>query len=386
MENVPDTLVQPIARPEELQPLLEAIHSTPEVYIDTEADSLHHYFEKVCLFQFTVGTNGSYATFLVDPLAKFDLKPLIDAMRDKLLVFHGADYDLKLLRDGYEFTPREIFDTMLAARLAGHSGLGLDALVQKYIGKELDHGAQKADWSQRPLPARLLKYAVEDTAHLPEITGKLRGELNALGRSEWHRQQCAQLVKLTAAPRERSEDDLWRIKGSFDLDRQSLAILRELWKWRDQEARDWDRPSFMVCNNDKLLKWTFWALDHGPDNLGAIPDIPPRWRRKRYDNLCAAFQRAWNVPPEEHPEKPARGKRPPFDPKFSPRLNRIKEIRNEKAKALALDPSILAANWMLEAIASRAPKTIDELNETERWLPWQTELMGKEFVAALAAT
>ncbi len=376
-------LIQPITQAHELTPLINAIAPATEVYIDTEADSMHHYFEKVCLFQFTLQTGDNHTSFLVDPLAQLDLKPLIDALRDKLLVFHGADYDLKLLREGYSFTPREIFDTMHAARLAGHTGLGLDALVRKYIGKEVDAGAQKADWSQRPLPERLLKYAVEDTAHLPKITQYLREELTSLGRIEWHRQQCALLVEVSSTPKPRSEEDVWRIKGSFDLDRKQLAMLRELWKWRDQEARDWDRPPFMVCHNEKLIRWTQWAAEHGPSDIPSIPDIPPRWRRKRYDAFCAALQRAWSLPPEDYPEKTPRGKRPPFDPNFSPRMTRLKEVRNAKAKELNLDPSILSSNWMLEAIAGRAPKTREELEQTERWMKWQTDILGAGFLEAL---
>src|SRR3989338_8715442 len=108
-----------------------------------------------------------------------------------------------MLRSGFGFAPAAIFDTMLAARLAGHSSLGLDALVERYTGKHLDHGAQKADWSQRPLPPRLLNYAVEDTQYLPLLAQKLREELSALGRGEWHRQQCRQLIETSSMVRER---------------------------------------------------------------------------------------------------------------------------------------------------------------------------------------
>src|SRR5439155_13384027 len=124
-------MTEPITTAEHLAPLLSAIPSAPEVYLDTEADSLHHYFEKICLLQFTLrglcldgvasATQSWERHFLVDPLAGLDLKPLFQALAGKPLVLHGSDYDLRLLRADFDFKPAAIFDTMLAARLAGHS-------------------------------------------------------------------------------------------------------------------------------------------------------------------------------------------------------------------------------------------------------------------------
>ncbi len=377
--------IQPITTADALVPLLRSIESTSEICIDTEADSLHHYFEKICLLQFTVtdghSLNGS--SFLVDPLAKFDLKPLFDGLRNKSLILHGADYDLRMLRADFKFIPALIFDTMLAARLAGHTTLGLDALVLRYTGKILDHGAQKADWSQRPLPPRLLNYAVEDTYHLPLLTQKLREELVALGRTEWHAQQCAQLIEASASTREKNANEVWRIKGSFDLDAQSLAILRELWKWRDEEARNWDRPPFMVLNNAKLLELTAWARSHPHGDLPLGPSLPKRWRPRRLQALIAALKQAWGMSETDWPLPAQHGKRPPYDPRFASRLSRLRSVRDSIAKEMKLDPSILAPQWMLEAIAGYNPQRMEDFKNIEKWLPWQTELLGRPFLDAL---
>jgi ribonuclease D len=380
MEN----LIKPITEQSELSSVIEAIQSASEIYLDTEADSLHHYFEKICLLQFTIPQSSSeYLNVLVDPLANLDLKPLFEALRSKLLVFHGADYDLRMLNLGYGFKPFEIFDTMLAAKLAGQTGLGLDALVSKYTGKVLDHASQKADWSKRPLSDRLLAYAVEDTRHLPVIAKNLREELQTLNRIEWHRQQCAQLIELTVNSRPKVTEEPWRMKGSFDMDRQKLAILRELWLWRDSEARGADLPSFRVSNNETLLLWVEWAKNNPHGDLRNLPRSPHRWADRRFRAFKSALERAWNLPADQWPQTAPRGKRPPFDPHFSTRLNRLKAARDITAKSIKLDPSILAPNSILEAISARNPKTLSELDTIERWLPWQKELLGKPFLESI---
>ncbi len=288
-----------------------------------------------------------------------------------------------MLRADFDFIPSTIFDTMLAARLAGHLTVGLDALVERYVGKHLDHRSQKADWSQRPLLPRLLNYAVEDTCYLPVVTQKLREELSACGRTEWHRQQCQQLLKSSATSRIKDPKESWRIKGSFHLDRQSLAILRELWKWRDHEARRWDRPSYQVCSNEKLLELTAWARENPHQQLLQGPKLPKRWPSHCLHALSEAFKRAWALPESEWPLPPSRGKRPPYDPEFVSRLNRLRATRDAIAKNLHLESSILAPNAMLETIAARDPKTLEDFQTIEKWLPWQTEVMGGVFLEKL---
>jgi len=373
-------IIVPITTSEELTPLLVGIQHASEVCMDTEADSLHHYFEKVCLLQFTLPGKRH---FLVDPLAGLDLRPLFESLKDKSLVLHGADYDLRMLRADFDFVPSVIFDTMQAARFAGHTGLGLDALVKRYEGQTLDHGGQKADWSQRPLPPRLLKYAMEDTCHLPSIAGHLRKELATLGRGEWHRQQCRQLIESSGSVSARDPDEMWRIKGSFHLDRQSLAILRELWKWRDKEARHWNRPSFMVCGNDKLLELTAWARKHPHGNLLHGPPLPKRWPSWRLQNLSATLRQAWALPESKWPAPPQHEKRPPYRRGFTRNLHRLRAVRDAMAKSLKLDPSILAPNAMLGTIVMRHPKALEDFQSIEKWLPWQTELLGHSFLKEL---
>jgi ribonuclease D len=169
-----------IAEEKALADFVARLASCDRIAIDTEADSLHCYFEKVCLIQISGGSEH----VLVDPLAEIDLQPLTDTLCSRRLVSHGADYDLRLLRRTGRFGPADLFDTMIASRLVGKTAFGLAALVKEYFGIELSKASQKANWAIRPLPPEMLEYAINDTRYLLEIADILEADLRRLGRLE----------------------------------------------------------------------------------------------------------------------------------------------------------------------------------------------------------
>ena len=137
-----------IATDAALTTLLAAISPHVRIAIDTEADSLHCYREKLCLLQMSL----TDADFVIDPLALRDLERLCAVLKQKEIVLHGADFDLRLLRRSLGLVPEQVFDTVIAARLLGQRQFSLAALVQRYFAVELPKGSQKANWAQRPLP------------------------------------------------------------------------------------------------------------------------------------------------------------------------------------------------------------------------------------------
>ena len=113
-----------------------------------EANSLHHYFEKVCLLQMTV----SGKNYIVDPLGDIDLSDLLAALAETDLIFHAADYDMRMMLSSFGFRPeRPVFDTMIAAQLVGEEGLGLVTGTSNFLGVELTKDGQKSNWAQRPM-------------------------------------------------------------------------------------------------------------------------------------------------------------------------------------------------------------------------------------------
>src|SRR6186997_2816113 len=170
-----------IETPDALAAVLPALASPDRIAIDTEADSLHCYYEKLCLIQISVPGRD----LLIDPLAGFALDPLFAAFAGKELIIQGADYDLRLLRRVGFAGPSRVFDTMIAARLCGIAEFSLAALIKRYFDVELTKGSQKANWARRPLPTQMLDYAVKDTHYLLQIVAILEAELARLGRTEW---------------------------------------------------------------------------------------------------------------------------------------------------------------------------------------------------------
>src|SRR6266571_4494259 len=279
-----------VATDARLAELLKKIEAADRVALDTEADSLHSYREKLCLLQISVSVaanaNG-HDDFIVDPLAGVDLEPLRQVLELREIVLHGADYDLRMLRRGLNFTAHRIFDTLIAARLLGIREFSLAALLKRYFGLELPKGSQKANWAKRPLPARMAEYAINDVRYLLPLAEKLEADLDRYERRDWLRQSCQRAIEQATIARVRNEDELWRIRGSGLLRGRSAAVLRALWQWREKEAENADRPPFHVLRNEELLKAAV-SFDSG-----SMPDykhFSPRRRQAFREAARTALQ------------------------------------------------------------------------------------------------
>src|SRR5260370_12755696 len=202
-----------IATEQRLSESLPMLRAASWVAVDTEADSLHAYPEKVCLIQISTVAGDE----LIDPLAGLNLDALLDALSGRELIMHGADYDLRLLCKHHEFVPSAIFDTMLAPRLLGLKQFGLSHLVQGLLGVKLEKGAQKANWAMRPLTPRMEHYARNDTHFLKPLADKMKPELKAKNRMAWHQESCARLIVESSKTRPAGLDSVWRLKGTHTL-------------------------------------------------------------------------------------------------------------------------------------------------------------------------
>ena len=342
---------------------LPVIKSASWLALDTEADSLHAYPEKICLIQITTAGGDE----LIDPLGNLNLDPLLDALNAHELIMHGADYDLRLLRKHHEFVPSAIFDTMLAARLLGERQFGLGALVEKWLGAKLDKGLQKADWARRPLPERMETYARKDTHYLKPLADKLKFELHQKGRLAWHRESCARLIGETSQPPVVDVDSVWRVKGSSRLGRPALAVLRALWQWREREAVAANRPPFFILTHEKLVAIAAAAAARRPVD----PLLPPRLAGspRRRAGLAEAIQTGLRLSMDRHPEfvRP-KGRRP-----TEAELHRYRELerrRDARAHKLGIDPTLIASRATLGELAR------DWDQHTPELMRWQLELLG----------
>jgi ribonuclease D len=342
---------------EQLFKVVRQVAPAARVAIDTEADSLHCYREKLCLLQVSVPGQD----FVIDPLAKLDLEPLCEKLVDKQIVLHGADFDLRLLRRSLNFVPARIFDTVIAARLVGIREFSLAALVKRFFDVELTKGSQKANWAQRPLPHRMLEYAINDTHYLLGLAEKLEEELRRRGRIEWFEQSCQRALEQSLADRSRDADEAWRISGAGVLRGRAAAVLRELWNWREREAEAADRPPFHILQNSELLSAAASFAN------GGSPDYK-HFSAARRASFKKAAERALALPEKDWPIQRRRGGTRPTSAVLK-RTEELKTRRDHVARQHDLEPSFIASRSTIEAIAA------DESRAQSALIPWQRALL-----------
>ena len=356
----------------------EEIAGVTELALDTEGASFHRFVDRIYLLQ--LSTRDRHA--VIDPLPigrPAGLGALLESPNVEV-VFHDADYDLRLLAQDYGWQIRHIFDTRIAAQLLGYTAFGLAALLERFFDVKLDKKHQRADWSMRPLTGDMLDYAAQDTRFLLELKDTMSAELERMGRMPWAREEFG-LLEGTRWADEEPGMSFFRLKGARDLNRRELAVLRELVPWRDTVARQLDRATFRVLGNEQLLDIAR-TQPSTRDALGKIKGMPRGILEQRGSELLDAVQRAVAVPEAELPKFP-RAARWDRDPEFDARVSALKTARDEAAKRLALDPGVLCSRDRMEAVARRNPVSVAEVEEVTELRRWQVGELAAAFVAAL---
>ncbi len=346
----------------------------PVIAVDLEADSMHNYQEKVCLLQFSTPDT----TVLIDPLAGADLQLLQPVMANPQIrkIFHAADYDIRCLARDFEIEISGLFDTMICSQFLGEARFGLADVLRKYYSVELDKQYQRADWSKRPLPEAMIRYAAEDTSHLLELVENLEGQLREKGRLEWVEEECALLEKVRFI--DRQGPLFLRFKGAGTLDRRQLALLENLLQWRDAEAQRQDRPLYKVFGNKELLT----ISKQLPKDLGQISGVSPRLLERYGKKIMPAIQAALDLPESELPIYP-RGERRAKDPQIEKRVIRLKKWRKQISAELEIDPGVLINNTLLEELARKHPGTDHDLAEIDLLKNWQRKVLGEGILQTL---
>lgn len=356
----------------DLDALVKRLQGVEWIALDTEADSLHHYYEKVCLIQIT----ADKLSYIVDPLANLKLSGLLKVLAHKKLILHGAEYDLRMLLASFKFKPKgEVFDTMLAAQLIEGQARSLVALAERLLDVTLTKQGQKSDWSRRPLTERQLNYASNDTRYLDAIACKLNQELIELGRQEWHAQYCRQMVLATG--REKPPPDperVWRIKGLSDLDRKQLAYVREIWYWRDAEARRTDSPPFKVMGNALILELALWSAANRNRRVKNGPKLPRNCVNRRFDSLEKAINKARALTESDYPDFRRGNGNPP--PEYGPELDVLRAECVRLGQELGVEASLIASRRTIEAIVLARPHTKKELQAAGKLMDWQVDLLA----------
>jgi ribonuclease D len=386
-----DGTPEPVVSPNALAQVAARFETgTGPVAVDAERASGYRYTHKAYLVQLRRAGAG---TALIDPLPFADLGELNAAIADAEWVLHAASQDLPCLAE-IGLRPQRLFDTELAARLAGYERVGLAALTEQLLGRSLEKHHSAADWSTRPLPRDWLTYAALDVELLVELRDLLAAELVRQGKAEWAAQEFAALVDWATQP-PRSRPDPWRRTSGIHKVRgpRALARVRALWYARDTIAIRRDTAPGRILPDSAIVA----AAELDPKDersLVALSGFGGRSVRRLARTWLDALDEARELSVEELPvTPPSEGPPPPHrwaerDPAAAARLARCREAVNRLAAASAVPPENLLAPDAVRRLAWAPPEPADgaavaaALKEYGA-RPWQIELTAAELTEAL---
>ncbi|TSK07112.1 MAG: ribonuclease D [Geobacter sp.] len=356
-----------------LDELVERLAKETVLAFDLEADSLHHYTEKVCLIQ----VSSEQENRLIDPLADLDVRVLAPIFANPAIkkIFHGADYDMRSLYRDFGIEVVNLFDTMIASQFLGESEFGLAALLKKRFGVELDKRYQKADWSKRPFSPEMLEYAMKDTSLLIPLYRQLEQELVGKGRLTWVEEE-SELVAGVRSPSREGELMCLRFKGANKMKPRELAVLEELLKFRDEKARTADVPPFRILSNDLLRE----LAEKQPRNnfeLVGIHSMSSKLIERLGRGLLQAVAAGLAVPQDKLPQV-QQSRRPVLDRIQDEKVKRLKVWREAKSAQLGLGVGLVANNTLLEALAEPGSSQNALLKR------WQREAFGDELASLIS--
>jgi len=374
--------VKYVDTPQDLAAFIASVRRESRVGVDTEGASFHRYRDRIYLLQVSSATQ----TAIIDPvaIAAPDLGPVGALLADPQLekVFHDADYDLRVLDRDYGFHAVRLFDTRVAAQLAGEPAIGLAALLEKYAGVKLAKEHQKADWSLRPLTPPMLAYAAADTHYLLALRDAMEQRLQSLGRLSWAQEEFKHLESLRWTGVASGTDDSYlRLKGAKGLAPRGLAALQLLHRWRDSVAEREDKAPFRIIGNDSLVAVSR-ALPASRADLAHIRELPSSLARRHGDALLDAVARAKALADSELPRLERRP-RPQKDAGFDARLEKVKAVRNRVAAELGLEAGVLCGRATLEAVVRARPVDRAALEQVSEVRRWQIAVLGDALLEAL---
>ncbi len=235
----------------QLHEYCEQLADCRQIAFDTEFVSERTYRPVLCLIQ--VIADGHVA--LIDPLAIKNLRPFWEALSaaGHETVVHAGRSEVEFALRAVARPPAAIFDVQIAAGLAGvEYPAGYGTLISKILGLETSKHETRTDWRRRPLSSRQIQYALDDIRHLPAIRDALFARLAQLNRLDWLRDEMA--CWLEEIQWALSQERWRRVSGNSGLGSRGLAIVRELWRWRETEAERRNCPPRRVLRDDLLVE------------------------------------------------------------------------------------------------------------------------------------
>lgn len=356
---------------EELAKFLEIARNNRILAIDTEFLSGKTYYSKLCLIQIASNNQTAY----IDPLEAIDLSPLIEILSDDEVVkiIHSSGQDLVLLTRLCGTPPKNVFDTQIAATLAGYpSQVGYGQLVSDIAGVKLEKSESFTDWSRRPLTPKQIDYALDDVLYLQPIYEKLLDTLTKTGRILWLRDDFAALSD--PATYENVPALLYKkVRQASKLTRRQLAILRELAVWREFEAQKRDLPRQWIAKDEVLLE----LARKKPPTLEALAetrDFNARALKDKGHSILASISTGLELPNED---LPLIERRKETDTDLEGIVKLMSALVRLRSEEHGVASSLLAAQSDLDSLAS------GEREDNPLMHGWRRELIGLDLIKLL---
>lgn len=386
-----------------LEQMVAHLRRHPALALDTESNSFHAYYPKVCLIQITTfadslhtdgskvasedsGGDGLSAAPVVDYLVDSLRLENMDALRDVLasgleVVMHAAENDILLMQRDFGFRIPLVFDTQLAARVLGWDKVGLGAILEECFGVVSDKRMQRTDWGKRPLMAEQIAYAQMDTHYLFALRDLLVDALVEADRWDEARAAFYQLAQLDVAEHPLNERTVWQMKATHRVAFEELGTLEALWQWREAEAQRQNRPPFKVMGDDLLVMFAH----RRPANIGqlkGLSGITSEQVRRYGAAIVAAVQDGGTRAQPAFPKPPVRAEML-LSNEASAVYERLRRWRTKRAQARGVAPEIVFNNDTLLAFAQQQPKTLEELAAVPLVGSWKAGAYGEEVLALL---
>lgn len=348
----------------------------PRIALDIESNSLYAYREQVCLIQASVPGHD----YIIDPLPDFSMDALGALLKDaeKEKVFHASEYDLILLRRHLGWEACHIFDTMWAARVLGYTRMGLAGFLREFYGVDQRKRFQKANWKKRPLSEDQLAYAQLDTHYLLRLRDDFEAKLRESERWDEAREIFAEACNVNVPEREFDPESFWSLPGVRDLNPRQLAVLREVYAVRDEEARRRDVPPFKVLASETLVV----IAARNPTTLEALSELPGLTDRvldRVGHQILDAMARGRKQQPPTPPKHVRRHPQVVAD-----RYERLQQWRKNRARARGVESDVVLSRDSMWAIAVHNPSTIEDLAGVAALGPQRLALYGQAILEELA--
>ncbi len=325
---------------------------------------------------------------VIDPLALDDLSPLWDLIADASVVtiLHAAGQDMEIFYDKTHRLPRNLFDTQVAAALVGMGEQpGYGDLVRRVLDVRLKKKERITDWGQRPLKESQLRYALDDVIHLHPLREKLTARLREKGRLDWLKEELAYFETLENY--ELDHRRLWlRVSRHRSLDRQGLAILRELADWRERTAARRNLPRGRVVSDEMLVEIAR-RRPRRADELNALRRLHPREIARSGEEIVEAVRIGLQTPRESWPTLPPI---PENDPELNVTADLLAVLLRKLTRQAEIATSHVATKKDLVRLVRylrdqhAAGKTLEPGDHLKILSGWRWELAGRCLVQLLS--